>query len=338
MYLSEEDALYILGMGAWFISLAICLILICFQAFRRRDNVFASAVQANLLAGFVYVSSFPAAAVQETWFEQAGPNYPVAPAVAEIKSIYFPDLRAFEKAAYSCYGVNGESLCDLRIGQLISTGRLDFIETGQDPVIRYEMRYLDAGCLQYDTTPDFVKIKRGPYPVEPALGVCVSGHEVETVRATHEFRAEDRQQIYPSRRNYIHAELIDRSDNSVLAQLDGWYGASPYFLNEKVEGRRRPDGLLGELIRLKTERDHGYDREKVDNLMAQHGFDEGILMMAANSPYQSYQASALWLGCRTQLSDSISPQNKQRLREISATLFSDAPDWRYPDSCPNWAS
>lgn len=336
MYISDEDVLFLLGMVAWFVSLGICLILIWFKSFRRRDNVLAWLVWSNLLAGLLYAAHFPAIKAQDLWFARADPHYTVAPEVADIRSIYFPDLQRFEKAAYVCYGGYSETVCDFPIGDVIASGKLSFIETGADPVIRYEIHYGEAACLQDRQADGILGIGRGPFRIEPALGICVLGREVETVSATHEFRTQHRQQSFPSRRDYVHAELIDRRDNSVLAQLDGWDGASPY-LRDEIWEPRRPDGALGHLLRIPPHRNDGYDRGKVDDLMAQHGFDEGILMRAANSTYQSYRADALWLACRAQLSDSISPQNKEILREMSRTVFVDSPDWIYPESCPVWA-
>lgn len=337
MYLTPDDVSYLMLMAGWFISLALCLILICFRRFRSRENPFAWIVWANLFAGVLYLAQFPSSNAQNGLFARADPDYTVAPSVADIDSLYIPDLPHLERAAYVCVHSYSSSTCDFPIGRKIAAGRFSFIEVGRDPILRYEIHYGEAACLDYTDIQSFRSPMRNPHGIVPALGICVMWQEVETANATHEFRTEDREQSFPSQRHYIHAELVERDTDTVIAQFDGWDGASPYFLDYPIEEPRRPDGALGEILRIPPYPNGGYDRAGVDRMLEEYGFDEDILMAAAMSPLQSYQASAIWLACRDRLANSISPENKARLREVSETLFSDAPDWRYPESCPAWA-
>jgi len=338
MYLTDGDLFFLFGMATWFVSLGICLISLCFRHFRDKKNALAWMVWMNLVAGVLFAAYFPMVDLQETVFEHADPGYTVSPLVSDIKSLYIPDLKPFEDAAYGCSVVNGGSSCEFPIKDRIASGRLHFIEAGRDPVVRFEIQHDEQECLKTPHIPSRYRAEeRGPYPVAPELGVCVLGRAVAKITASHEFRVEQRSQNFPSRRNYLHVTLVDRSDRTIHARFDGWRDTSLYVVDEPIKKPRRPSGILGELIRIKSSRGGGYDRQEVENLLDRFGFNEQILMMAAKSKLQRFRARAIWLACREHISSQLSRQSKEDLREISKSIFSNSPDWVYPESCPSWA-
>jgi hypothetical protein len=141
----------------------------------------------------------------------------------------------------------------------------------------------------------------------------------------------------PSRQEYIHVDLRAIATGQVLAQFDGWKSATPFFLDDPVTEPRRPESVLSDIVRIPYSGTGAYDRDVVERALEIGGFDEKILMLAAASDYQSARVSAIWIGCHESVSSVISERSHDYLRAVSVGLFSDIPDWIYPDSCPTWA-
>lgn len=335
MIITQEGISLLFMHGIWILSLAICLGLMCFKIFRNNRNPLAWMVWLNLAVGAIFYLIFPAVvSVREAAFKRSDPGYAESMLDISVRSVHILDMALLEKAAYWCSGVYSSGSCEFPIGPRIKEGALDFIEVGSDPVVRYQMRYATRACLEENkggaVVPD------GGLVV-PALGVCVLGEEVASAQADFVVEAEVGRFPVPSSQKYIHVSLRDRASGEIYDQFDGWKGAEPYFLEHPVTKPRRPRGVLGKLVNIPYSDTGGYQRGLVDETLKEYGFDEGILMQSALSEYQKARTSAVWLACRDQLAEVISPENKSRLREVSATLFKDSPNWRYPESCPDWA-
>ncbi|MFX4300241.1 hypothetical protein [Pseudosulfitobacter pseudonitzschiae] len=339
MFINPEDMEFLIRLAVWIISLGLCLVLLFFRYFRNPRHIPALMVWANLGAGFLYAAHFPAAHVQEAWFETSDPGYVETSPEVPIRSIHIENINLLELAAYGCYNIRSENLCSFPVGALLETGAHDFIEVGVDPVIRYEVHHLERDCLQDDmlASGSGSVVIQPPYPIIPALGICVMGRPVDQIEARFDFISHPEMQAFPSRRPYIHNILQDRQTGQVIARFDGWYGATPYFMQDELHEPRRPDGVLGSILRIRGAGSGAYDREKVDQMMNSHGFNEDILRAAAQSEYQMYQASAIWLACRNEIRGTLSGESKKVLASLSSKVFPNEPNWTYPESCPDWA-
>lgn len=333
MYLNDDDLLFLLLNALFIASLAICLLLLFFPRFRRRSNPFAWVVWINLAAGLLYYAQYPAAQMQETAFARADPGYAGGAKIFPGRSIYIPHPDRLHQAAYSCYGAFSSGSCTAPLAERIKEGLLDFVELGTDPIIRYEITIGNPACLDWNTdTPEELSDRF----ISPGLAACIIGTEVQKAAADHILNIEKRRLGWPSTMPYFHASLADSATGEIVDQFDGWDGATAYFLNNVPQEPRRPDGALAQILTIPLINQQ-YDRALDDQLLKDHGFDEALLLQASKAPSQSIRAQTLWLACRDEIVATLSADARKQLRDISGSVFGNAPDKRYPEGCRPWA-
>lgn len=333
MFITPEGLTALITNGLWLFSLAICAILLLFAMFRRRSNPIAWLVWTNLIAGALWYGQYPLGAVQKAAFQSADPGYANAARTFDARSIYVPDADALRFAAYSCYSSFSQGLCTLPVGQLIKSGRLNFIEIGTDPIRRYSIAIHDQRCHDWDSFLDDPMLN--DRHISPGMAACVVMDEVAAPTATHVITSTNEALSWPSRARYINVQLRDRRANTLIDQFDGWNRAAPYLVWDMPDEARRPDGPLGQLIAIQHD-DSTYDVAPDNALIASHGIDESLLINAMSSPYQSVQARTIWLACRNGVLASLSADTRAALTVASTGLFVNNPNWRYPRDCPDW--
>lgn len=333
MYLNDGDVTFLLLNALFIASLTICFVLLFFPRFRRRSNPFAWVVWITLAAGALYYAQYPAATIQEAAFARADPGYGAGASQFPGKSIHIPHPDRLHQAAYSCYGGFSASSCTAPLSERIKDGNLDFVELGTDPIVRYEMVVRDPACLDWNID---IPNELSDHFISPGLATCIIGRKVKKAAADHVLNIEKSRLSWPSQMPYFHVSLTDTKTGNIVDQFDGWNGATPYLLDERPQEARRPIGALAQILTIPFANKR-YDRTVDDQLLKEHGFDEAFLLQAMEAPFQSIQARTLWLACRDHIAAALSRDARKRIQDKSDGVFGNAPDWRYPDSCPAWA-
>lgn len=333
MFITPDGFVALITNGLWLVSLAICAILLLFAMFRRRSNPVAWLVWINLIVGALWYGQYPLGAAQKAAFQSANPGYANAALPFDGKSLYVPDVDALRFAAYCCYGSFSQGLCTLPVGQLIKSGRLDFIEIGTDPIRRYSIAIHDQRCHDWGAFQDDPTLN--DRHISPGMAACVVMDEITAPTATHLIAFTNKTLSWPSRARFTNVQLRDRAANTLIDQFDGWNRADPFLVWDMPDEARRADGPLGQLLAIQSDR-NTYDVAPDNALIASHGIDEALLISAMSSPYQSMKARTIWLACRNGVLASLSADTRAALTAASTGLFPNNPDWRYPRDCPDW--
>lgn len=330
MFLTEEGIRFLAWNALWITSLLICAVVLLVPGFRRRPNNLKWLIYLNLAGGLFHYGQYPVAALQELVFKTIGAGYARQEQPFEGRGLHIPRPDLLAAAAYGCHPLVAENDCPLPIHLMIGSGALDFVEIGQDPVIRHELVLGDMRCF------DESNLDLGDFVISAGLGACVLPRTTEGASASHVVEVTERHLAWPSRMPYWRAELIERDSGQVLSRFDGWLGMDGFWFATDPDRPRRP---MGALARLMARQDglQGYDRARDDALLAKAGWDEAVLLGALDLPYQGARAETVFLACRDQIRIRLSPVATERLRAASEGLFPDAPDWRFPEDCPDWA-
>lgn len=337
MFLTEEAFWFAVRNGAFIATLLVCAALLFWRPLRDRTNPMAWLVWATLGAGALWYGQYPVTAAQTAWFKSHNPGYAAQARPFAGRSVHIPDVEALQLAAYGCYDIYSSSLCTFPLSELIKSGRLDFVEIGTDPVMRYAATYMDPACLEWDAPPrDPVYDPRGALlnggMISPAMGACILPRVVQSAGAEHVITVQERITAPPLRGTYLNAQLHDRATGTMIDQFDGWYDAMPYLAFEMPREPRRAAGPLGTLVARPVSQTR-YDPTTDDALIAAHGIDEALVLRALEAPLQSVRANTVFLACRDTVAAALSAQARAAVSEAAAGLFDDSPDWRYPRDC-----
>jgi hypothetical protein len=169
--------------------------------------------------------------------------------------------------------------------------------------------------------------------IHPALGLCVTSQEVEAPQSRLILNAERQKLNWPSSRIILYLTLTDQMDSRILDQRH----ILPHDMHE-VFPSASLTGIYWLLDEYANPIRDPYARADVDAMIAQHGVDVDILIANVRSGYQNARAHATWIACR----DDVLPRlDAAQIEQINASdlgpLFSDDPDWQFPDDCPDWA-
>lgn len=316
----------------WGPSLVLSLGLLLWPRFRKRSNPLAWIAAFNLFCAAALASLIPIANTQEYLFANADPGYSQLPNTFSGRSLYIPDTYFTALGFNRCEDGLATTYCGLPIGALLGTAQLDFIETGVDPIIRWELKTNSTTC----TNPPDVFTDESLYRVIwPMFGVCAAGTEVDTPLATHRLDVQLRRLDWPSEQPYYHVTLRDIATDTTISALDGWYK-----MDEYARAARRFDGPIQALLGATMPKSVPHNTAHISSLIARFGIDEDMILATLNQPYQGFLAEAVWLACRNDVQPLLSAEATAALTAFTSPpnppLFADSPDWRWPRDCPDW--
>jgi hypothetical protein len=311
-------------------AMVVALVLLLLRRVRRWTNPVLWLVIVVLLGGTAHFARSPLAAIANARFFAADPGYAAAASPFDGRSLYIPDPCWLARGALGAMDWTSDGQCGLPVAERLRSGDLDFIETGTDPILRFDLRIGDPAChAGADQRPPSLTTM-----ISAPFAVCVIGRPVPASTADHRIDQTPGTVPAPGDASYTAVTLRRVASDTLIDRFDSWPGATPYGGDTPPPEARRPSGPLAAFLAPPPPRPDDFQRIVSDRLFAAWGVDEQSLRAGARNPLQSQRAETIWFACRDDVLPMLTPETVAALRDGAANLFPDQPNWRYPDDCP----